>query len=268
MEKFKRALLILSVGFSLSTTSIIRADPVVQQIDRLELDWGNLKVRFFGTYKPESGSESLAYADIEKRAVSEGLVYAQDKLTEIHRDALKRQGVSSELADRSAVQAGEAVTHYTYPYQTSFFNDGSVRVSLESNLAKALARRDGNFAKDALEKRKEPRFSGLILRLDKAIKPVARYQVVDQSGIHLFGVESMTREAYEKNLMGHWLVEPQREELMKYVGAKPVSIQVKVIGEDRFMVQKGAWTDALQDSGLLLGEGRIALVLPNLEARP
>ncbi len=263
MGKLKRALFILGLGFSFYTSStIVQAQPVVEQIDRLQLDWGNLKLRFVGNYRNEKGE--LSYLEIEKHAVSDGIVGVQESIVKIHQEELSRQGVPKELAERSAVMAAEAVTRNTYSYQTSFFKDGTVRVFLESNLTQALARKDAIFRKASDEKRKDPRFSGLILRVDKSIRPMASYEVVDSSGNLLFNEKAVVREAYEKNLMGRWFTDLQRDELDRYIGPKPVSITVRVDAKNpnRFLVERGPWTDALQDSDALLSEARIALVVP------
>jgi len=250
------------IGVSLPSC-LLKAEPIQEQVGRIKLDWGNMTVRFSGYFKPDSQNANLSYSESEQRAMSEGLLQAREVLVKIHERELKRQKVSPELANQSAVSASDYVTRTTYSYDTAFFKGGGVQVSLENNLAKVFVRKDLPFRKAFEEKKgsSNARFDGLILRLDKGIKPVPRYEIVDQSGAVLFSVESMTREAYEKNLMGRWFTEPQREEL-KYLGPKRVSLQVKVVGSDRLMVQKGAWTDALQDSMQVLSEGRIALVIP------
>lgn len=259
MARFDWRAFLVFISLSLSP-SMIKADPVLEQVGGLKLDWGNLTVRFTGTYKPNAGVD-LPYKEAEQNAMSEGLLHAREDLVRVHEHELQRQGVPHELANQSALQASDYVTRTTYAYDTSFFKGGGVQVFFENSLAKVFVRKDFAYAK-ASDEKKGLRFRGLILRLDKAIKPVARYEIVDQSGARLFGVESMTREAYEKNLMGRWFIEPQREELEKYLGRKRVSLQVKVVDADRLMVQKGAWTDALQDSVQVLSEGRIALIIP------
>lgn len=246
----------------LGVATSLFASSIVQHLDRMELDWGAMKIRFYGTYAP--GSEpDISYSMSEQRAMNEGLGYAREAILKLHKDVLQKSGVSSELAEKSAQQAGEYLTRATYPFQTAFFNKGAVRIDLESGLPKLFVSRELTLS--ASKQQKEGslgRFSGLIFRLDKEMKPVPVYTVVDQSGELLLSMASVTREGFEKNLMGRWFVEPQREELVKYVGAKPVSIQAKVLGDEILMVQRGAWTDALQDSSQLLSEGRIALVVP------
>lgn len=259
MDRVNRSLLVISIGLSLNVSSIIKADSVVQQIDRMDLDWGALKVRFFGTFTPATNQDD--YKIVEQNALNEGLLYARDAVVKVHVEDLKKQGVSKDLAERSAVQASDNLTRASYPYQTSYYKGGAVRVYIESSLSKVFAKKDAVYS-TKIEEDKPGRFSGLILRLDTNIPPTSVYEVVDQTGALLFSLESVSREAYERNLMGRWFVDPQREELIKYVGSKPVSIQVKVQSPNRLMVQKGAWTDALQDSGQVLSNSKIALVLP------
>lgn len=254
----------------LFSSSMIQAEPVLEQVGRMKLDWGNMTVRFSGSYKPEPKSAEIPLSEAEQHAMTEGLLYAREALAKIHEKELRRQGVSSELASQSAQQASDLVTRTTYSFDTSFFKGGGVQVYLENGLGKVFSRKDVAFRKGSEEDKKGSRFSGLILRLDKAMRPVAKYEVVDQSGSRLFTMDSMTKEAYEKNLMGRWFIDPRREELVKYLGPKRgsdyagalVSIQVKVLDADKLMVQKGVWTDALQDSMQVLSEGRIALVIP------
>lgn len=264
MDVFAWRSLLVFMGLSLASLStIIRADPLIEKTDRLELDWGSLKVRFYGIFKSDPVKADLAYSEREEQALGEGLLRAREVLARVHREELLRLGLDHALAERSALLASEHVTHTTYPYQTSYYKGGGVKLFLESSLAAALAVKEGGTYLEASENKKKGRFSGLILRLDKAIKPISKYEVVDQSGVHLFGSEAITKVAYEKNLMGHWFLNPQRDELIKYVGSKPVSIQARVLGPNRLMVPKGAWTDALQDSSQVLSEARIALVVPN-----
>ncbi len=269
MGRFTKWGIILAVGFSCVQTSRLVAEPVIEKLGGVDLDWGDLKIKFSGLFKPSSqeAQAPATYSEAEREALTNGLRQVKPKIIEVYNEQLKLQGLSRAI-DGVAAESSELLNRDECAYESSFYKDGSVRVHIESSLARLFARENMAFLKKVKtgsdDLKKDSRFSGLVLRLDKVVKPVASYEVLDNSGMRLFSMQNIQRDAYEKRLMGRWLLDPQRDELIKYVGKKPVSIQLKVVGPNRFVVQKGVWLDALQDSQGLLSEAKIIIVPPNV----
>lgn len=265
MGRFTKWGVILAVGLGCAQSSRVLAEPLVEKLGGVDLDWGNLKIKFSGLFKPstQEGGSPMNYSEGEREALANALRAAKGKIIDTYNEQLKAQGLSRAI-EGAVAESSEVLSRNDCTYESSFYKDGSVRVHVESSLAKLLARENMAFLKKAKAEgenlKKDSRFSGLVLRLDKMVKPVASYEVVDHSGMRLFSMQNIQRDAYEQRLMGRWLLDPQRDELIKYVGKKPVSIQLKVIGPNRFVVQKGVWLDALQDSQGLLSEAKIIIV--------
>lgn len=241
-------------------SSRVLADPVLETFDRIESDWANLKIRFYGEFKP-AAQETPSFVDAEQKAVTEGLLYAREAVRNFHRKHYAELGFDKAIIEQGATVASDLVTHASYVNRSEFFKDGTMRVYLESTLPRALNRGDILFS-PASEMKEEPRFSGLILRLDKKVAPVAEFEVVDGEGTQLYGVKSLSKDAFQNNLLGRWFYNARRDELLKSVGVKPVALQATVVTPTRFSVNRGAWMDALEDSKSLLMEGKVAIVLP------
>lgn len=261
MNRFESKLIFFIATYLSSSLS---AEPLIQKKDKVEWDWGQMRVRYSGSYIPEPGIQNLSYEESVNRAIEEGVNSGRPAIVKAHKEELSRQGLASELVERSANRIGNEIGPSILRYQTYYYRNGAVKVTLENSLASILNRKEGNVPMKSPDSKKiKSRFTGIILRLDKIVKPVAKYEIVDSSGGILFSMESMTKDAYEDHLMGRWFINPPREELTGFVGPKYLSLHAKVISGDRFLVVKKVWLDALQDSPGILTEAKIALVVPN-----
>ncbi|MBI2602533.1 MAG: hypothetical protein HYW48_05705 [Deltaproteobacteria bacterium] len=236
------------------------ADPVMETWDRVETDWGNLRIRFHGDFKPTDQSE-VPFVEAEQKAITDGLLYARGAIRDFHKKHYLALGMDKAVVEQGASLASDLVTHATYVNRSEVFKDGTVRVFLESSLPRALNRGDILFPPPP-EVSTPPRFSGLILRLDKSVSPVAEFEIVDTAGSRLYGVEKLSKESFQNNLMGKWFYNPRREELLRSVGVKPVALEAKVVTPTQYSVNRGAWRDALEESASVLTEGKLAIVLP------
>lgn len=241
-------------------SSSVYAKPFVEKTERFEIDWGSLRIRFIGKASPESEKE--AYSEVEKKAWNEGLLAIRDAVSEYHKNQLLALNMDKKKAEESGQAAGDRVASSTYSYHNEYFGDGSVVVYLENSLARALKRKDISFKQEKAPSLAESRFSGLVLRSTKPLTPVSSYQLVDETGRVLFKVDQVSKEAYEKYLMGKWFVDPSREELTRAVGPKPVSLPITPKGPGVFEVQGFSWKEAIQDSKAILANARIAIVSP------
>lgn len=237
-----------AAGFALSAKLV--AAPVVEKVDRLEVNWSALKVRYYGEATPAEMASEPDLKNAERKARSEGQSYAAQ--------ALKELG-APDLADQAAKAAQEASGAAT-SYNTTYFGDGSVRVYLEGSLPQARGsvvpfqgKTDGAAATT---------YTGIVLKLDKAAKPRASYQVVDENGGVLFAAADMSESAYRKNLMGRWFRRPSTSELTSAVGANPLVVEAAVQADGRFVVSKASWQQAAEANKPLLVNGQIALTLP------
>ena len=238
----------------------VYAKPFMEKTERFEIDWGSLRIRFFGKGKPESGKEP--YSEVEKKAWNEGLLAIRDAVAVYHKEHLLALNVSKTQAEQSGIAAGDRVASSTYSYHNEYFGDGSVVVYLENSLARALKRQDISFKQEKAPPLSGSRFSGLVIRSTKPLKPVPSYKLVDETGRTLFELSDVSKESYEKLLMGKWFVNPSRDELTRAVGAKPVSLSMTPKGPGVFEVQGFSWKEAIQDSRAILANARIAIVSP------
>ncbi len=263
MHTFDRNWLSAFFGFTLFSSSlIVMATPIVEQMEGVELDWSNLTLRFTTSYTPHSKEELLSSNEKIQIAFDDALKSARGVFSKIHKEIFLKQGLSPDLVEQSNFLAVEEATKTTRIYKISYYKDGGIKLFLESYLPKILARDDLSHKQYKEDSKNPSRFSGIILRLDKNVQASARYEIVDSTGVVLFEDKSLTRTAYKDHLMGHWLLDPQREELVTFVGKKPISVQLKVLAPNRFLIQKKVWMDAIQDNFPVLSEGKIAIALP------
>ena len=256
-----KVLKLISILLTLALFSnSVYAKPFMEKTERFEIDWGSLRIRFFGKGKPQAGNEP--YSEVEKKAWNEGLLAIRDAVAAYHKDHLLALNVDQSLAEKSGQAAGDRVASSTYSYHNAYFGDGSVVVYLENSLARALKRQDISFKQEKAPSLSGSRFSGLVIRSTKPLKPVSNYKLVDETGRVLFEVTDVSKESYEKYLMGKWFVNPSRDELTRAVGQKPVSLAMTPKGPGVFEVQGFSWKEAIQDSKAILANARIAIVSP------
>lgn len=236
---------------------------LLEKGERLEIDWTSLKVRFFGQGEPSD--EGSSFAETEKKAWNNGLLNGQREVASFHKDYLLKEQLDLSRAEQSAQAAGVRVSQTTYSTLTEYFRNGHVRVSLESSLATSLFREDLSFRPtDApVPDMSSSRFSGIVLRSKNSGEPVAHYRIVDEQGNELYSVKDVMRSAYEKNLMGRWLLEsPQsRSDLQQGVGSKPISLSGRWLSRGVFEVHAPAWKEATKDSLPVLAHAKIVIIV-------
>lgn len=256
--------LILVISIAIPCNSLY-GKPVVEKVEGFDIDWGNLKIRFLGKGVPENPQES--FSEILKKALADGLLAIRDSVTNYHQGHLVRINVDQVIAGQSGKAAGNRVARSTYSYRNEYFGDGTVVVYLENSLAKALRRQDVIFQQQSAMDINESVFSGIVLRSSKAIRPYANYRLQDETGKILFKIQDVAKEAYEKNLMGRWFVNPSRGELTQVLGSKFISLPVEPDSQGNFRVQSQAWKEAVQDSKAVLANARIVIALPQVESK-
>ena len=239
----------------------VYAKPFVEKSGRFEWNWSTMKLRFYGESSTPDSNEP--FANIRQKAWQEGLLSAKSGVAEFHKNHLLGLGVDPVLADQSGQVAGNRTSTATWSLRSEYFSDGSVRIHMESSLPRALHKQDLIFSNQKPESPPEPPpFTGLVLRSTKAVSPKAYYKLVDESGVVLFSAKDVSKESYEKNLMGRWFIQPERYELTRAVGSRPVSLEVTPLKNGDFRIQRSAWEKAMKESRSLLQEARVAIAIP------
>ena len=257
----ENSFIIIALFFMVMTNGL-EAKSLVKRYDNLEIDWGRMKIRFSGVAKSDD-STSTSYSKLVDQALTNGIVQGKESVIGFHKFSLLAAGIQPDKASLSATEAGELVARSTYAYRTEFFADGSVKVHLENSLVKALSQEDVSFSPSVqIVDENGGRFSGLVLRASSSIEPRARYRVVDETGKLLFQVSDVDRKSYNKNLMGRWLVEPNRSELLAIVGSQPLSVDFWEDRAGQFVVLGQAWSQLAKEGKRLLRGARIAIVVP------
>jgi hypothetical protein len=251
---------LLSCGLLLSS-GLAGAAPVVETVDRLEINWSTLRIRFYGEAS-SSASQGEELKSAEKKAWQDGLAYIQGAVRDLNVSVNERGEASDEQITADAKEAAKAIAKSTSSYSTTYFANGTVRVLLENQLPKALSMAGIRFRQREPATHGALEHTGIVLKTAKAMKPSARYLVVDENGETLFDVHEMAEEAYRKSLMGRWLKRPSSSELAETVGKNPAVVAAEPIADGKLRVARSAWEQAVDGHRALLVNGTIAVVLP------
>lgn len=232
-------------------------ESLVQVRDRLMLDWGAMKIRFFGESPPAAD-----FPTAERQAWSEGSKYGQEAVAAIHAEAHAHTFQDPDQLKTSGREAGKSVARSTYSRNTIYYGDGRVAVELESSLSAALAPVGLEFGIQDPPDVAAARNSGIVLKIDGPTRPTAIYRVVNRSGTTLFSVHQVAEKAFAKGLMGRWYVgDTGTSDFAAYIGSNPTSIEgVQAKGPGVFVVEDEAWRAATEGNEPLLASARIALV--------
>lgn len=233
---------------------------LVEQYQRMEIDWGRLRIRFWGVAE-EQNSEASDYGVLVEKALIDGIGAIKEIVTTYHKEHLLKDQVEETIANHSAMLAGDLVAKTTYAYHTEYYSEGGVKIYLENLLARALSRGDLLLKSGSDTDVGEAKFSGLVLRSDNYIKPRASYRIADETGKLLYSIKDVYKGSYQKNLMGRWLVDPTRDELVRVVGSQPLSIQFTEGKNGDFIVPGKAWDQFVAENKPILSQAKIALVV-------
>lgn len=238
------------------------ATAVIEMFDRFEINWTNLRFRFYGeSVSSDIYQESLKSA--ERDAWRNGIAYLQNSIGKIviatQQTTLRDSQAGFEAAAR---EVSKLLVKTTSSFNTIYFADGRVRVVLENLLSRTIPVEAMRFRQREPVSYGSLEFSGIGLRLSKSVRPSARYVVIDEHGETLFDVHAMAEDAYKKNLMGRWLKRPSAAETNELIGKTPAILDSEVIAEGRFRVPRAVWDQVVEGHRALLVNGVIALLLP------
>lgn len=238
-----------------------QAVAVIETIDRLEINWSTLRVRFYGEANGAGSREDTLKAT-EKKAWQDGLDYLRNVPGKISLMIQEPRAPEAQNFELSLKDMSKALAKSTSSFNTTYFADGTVRVTLENQLPKALVLDGIRFRQREPVPHGALEYSGIGLRLSKSIKPSARYVVVDENEEILFSVQDMAEESYKKNLMGRWLRRPTDVELSEIIGKSPAVVEVQVVSEAKLRVARADWNRVIEGHQALLVNGVVALILP------
>ena len=262
----------LASGLGKITVSIaflsasLYARPCIEKTDRLEWNWGTMTLRFWG--EAQAPPRDLPWSETREKAFQQGLLSAKGAVEEYHLQHLLDLGVEKPRAERSSRLAGERTATATWARESRYFQGGLVQVHMESSLARAL-RMDGiEFSVEPHQQTlSESQATGLILRSSKPASPSAFYRLTDEEGKALYSLSDVDKEAYEKNLMGRWFIQPESFELERVVGSRPVTLEVTPVSKGHFMVRRDDWQRHMPGNRQILQWVKVAVVISGLPGR-
>lgn len=243
------------------------AAQMVEQLNRMEINWSSHKIRFYGESGP---SENLlkGIEGAEKRAWADGLSFIEGQIHDYGVSVFENLSSNMEKVSAEASTAAKNVTKNVYSYNTLYFGDGTVRVYLESSLPKALATNLIRFRQKESASNQLMSRTGIVIRLEERVAPRARYKIVDECGMPLFDARDMSEEGFSRNLMGRWYEAPADAESAEFIGKNPIEISAALGHDGNFVVPRQVWQEAVDGHKALLVNGIIALVVPVAPSAP
>ena len=247
---------VLLIGLS---STIGLSAPVVEVYDRFEMNWGTLRVKFFGE-KRGSSSEGLEYQEKQQMAWEDGLAYVSDKI----RDMRKNKDcwdTEIEPENVEAERAFDGVSKSTYSTLTTYFGEGSIRIQMESSLTKALFPAAVNLDSTEPGSAEGVKHTGVVLEVDgkSSVTPCPTYTLVDESGEVLFDSKKVWKAAFEKNFMARWYSQPSKNEVRRHVGDNPLKIPVKLDSKGRFSLDRVVWEQVVVGNEPLLSGAKVMI---------
>jgi hypothetical protein len=98
---------LFSCGLVLSS-GLAGAAPVVETLDRLEINWSTLRIRFYGEASSLASQEE-ALKSAEKKAWQDGLAYIQGAVRDLNISTNERREASDEQITADAKEAAKAI---------------------------------------------------------------------------------------------------------------------------------------------------------------
>jgi hypothetical protein len=217
------------------------AKTLVERNDRIEVDWSNLRVRYFG----QASSEN--FRDAEQAAWKEGVQYLNEALP----TATQKNSLAAVPSKR--------IAQTSYSYDTTYFGDGTVKVHLESKLA-SLYQQEIPQLRAAAEEDGKTRNSSVVIKVGPAAKPTALFKVISETGKTLYTIEDVTAEGFQKNVMGRWFAQAQGNEYTSFVGENALQIAGSSVEPGVVTVPESTWNELMAENQGLLAQAKVALL--------
>ncbi len=257
MKKTARNLLFLIFSLLL-IERLAQGKPVIEHWQTLEIDWGNLKVRSSITETPQSSQDN--YLTLEEKALKKAIGSMSDDFKTYYLKLLKELQLEESFANQNSNASGDAISRTTYVTERKFYKNGSVKLSLESQLS---MKREDVISPNKPELTNSTEFSGIVLKANKPLKPRPFFKIINKNGDTLFDINMLQKDVYEKNLMGRWFQNPSPEELTPIIGKKQISLNFEVDDIGRLVVEDRAWNEVIQNCKGALKLARIVVIVPS-----
>lgn len=229
---------------------VVQAQPVTESVDRFELNYSNMRIRFYGEATADFSQKG--FEEAEKIATDDGLLYALNSLAKIR----TQKGLKSE----NPVMLANELTKQAYVANTIYFTDGKVRVELESSLPKAL---DNGYGEFNGEEPKAPASdaTAILIQIEGIKIPLMEAEIRSPEGELLYSPKNIAKSAYRKQMLGRWFFK-NSSELKAYAGQTPVVVDAKAESGKSLVLAKDTWEKLKLEHPRLLEEAKIAYVLP------
>lgn len=243
--------LAFSVGLFMSQAG--SAQPLIERDDRLEMDWANMKLRFYG----EAAVSDNTYRSSEQKAWQDGIQYIGSQLKHLRS---RHAGPADGHRDSIENEVLKQISSSTYSLNTIYYGNGKVRVQLENELTKALYPSEVAFK--LLKPEEAPtRNSGIVIRINGKMRPQAVFRVVNEQGQSVYEAMDVAKEAFDKQFMGAWYQNPSTQEMQGVVGANPAVIEAEAVGNGVIRVNQAVWQKAAGGNENLLQRAKVAIAL-------
>jgi|GEM_PF-2292461 len=241
--------LVLLIGMGLVPAMGAQALPVTEQIDRFELNWSTMRIRFYGEATVDFSQRGFEGA--EKVATDDGLMYVLSALSKIR--------TQKGLTDNNAASIANELTTQVFVYNTIYYTDGRVRVELDISLPKAFDIGFNEFIAD--EPKAESSSGSAVVVLISGLKTaLVQMEIRDTDGVLLYSPKDIAKSAFKKQMAGRWFFK-NSSELKSYIGANPVEIEAVAEGDKTLIVTKSSWSKLKAEHPRLLEEAKLAFVI-------
>lgn len=260
----KATLLVLALTLS------AQAKPLIVQYNDFEIDWSNLKVRFTGANSPNDNADKQPYNSL--KALAQGLATVMPSIKSFYEaeyDGLSPQARAKHaLANDKDNSAAKRIEASTYIVKSDLFQDGSINLSLESNLTTALVGipQTANHKRSVLLAQKAG-FTGLVFLCPQNTSPSAWYQIFDPSKTQTLSLDDVKPEAFQKDLMGRFFSDLSPLERSRYSGQNPLIISLKQERPKTFVTENYAEWQALTENLNLFRESRIVFSVSSAKSK-
>ena len=253
---------VLIFGSIILGSSLAFSSPVVEVYDRFEMNWGSLRVKFFGESRSD-GANQAGYQEKQQMAWGDGLAYVSNKISDV-RKTKECWDTGIEPEKNEAERAFDGVSKSTYSTLTTYFGEGSIRIQMESSLTKALFPAAVDLDNSEPGSTEGVKHTGVILEISekKQVSPCPTYTLVDESGEVLFDSKRVWKAVFEKNFMARWYQKPSKNEVRRYVGDNPLKIPVTVDDRGRFSIDRVVWEQVLVGNEPLLSGAKVLIASP------
>ena len=218
--------------------------------ERVELNWDTMRIRFYGV-----SAKIGTLKETEDEAIKEGVAYIAEALPAI-REANLEEKYLGRAFQKDLVKG---VSRNTYTYSTTYFQDGKVKVDLESSLASALFPAGLKFTKDEPESDPGPN-TGLMILVEGSLDPQMIYEIRNEDGDSLYRLKDVARNEFAKNFMGRFFYQKGSRKIKYYLGDKPLEIKAKSQGDRVLLVDGDRWEKLMEDNYHILERARVAVV--------